>query len=406
MKKLIAGLLVFCLVLAMPLTAAASIWGANDFTDSPSGRFAFGWEPASYFVFGGVIDRNLDIFEMYPGSSIFIPIMMQDNDTGIERIAVERDLRDANVTLSHWVTRGEAHVESVQIVDSRRDRISDMDPGMYVRITLSNHLPSMTREFINVHLALNVNRVFFPFTEIEVAMELLNRAVYIDRETVFGALTPTLFEVEDWFQGQVSFDMGAGVRFTTWVAPRQMILIDYTSDAIGTIVDAHPDATLLFHRFMGNQAHFGAPGTLEIPISPTAFVGESGQPELFVYQIHRGSYHLTELPAGTLRLDLTANRLLIQTQSLGEYLISNIPLDTPISGPSGILQGGNQTETVAEPPAEAPDAPGINVINTGAQNPATGIVSAYPIENAIVIAIFAFAVAAWQVGKKLKSMRK
>ena len=402
LKKLLAAFLILALVLAMPVTAAG-FSGPNEFTDNPGNRFIFGTESESYFVFGGVIDYNLDILEMPPGSSVFIPIIME-NDAGDEVIPNERQLRDANVTLSYWVTRGEQLVQSVEIVDSRRDRITGMDAGMYVRIQLASHLPTTGLHDVRVHLALNVNRVFFPYTEIEVEMRMINRAVTLDRETVFGAQAPTLFQAASGFSGQVSFDMGAGVRFTGWVTPGQQVLIDYTADPIGPIVNAHPDATLLFRRFLGNGANFSQGGTLEIPVNPQNFVGESGSPELFVYQISRGSYNLTAIPASALHLDIAGGRLLIQTSSLGEYVISNQPLQTPIASETGILQGGPAQAT--ETPADAPDGPNINVVNTGSGNPQTGMpANALPMEGAISIAIAAFIVAVWQFEKWRRARR-
>jgi len=404
LKKLLVVFFALAIMLAMPLTAAAVFLGTNEFTDSPSGRFAFGEESESYFVFGGVIDDDMDLFEMRPGSAIFIPLIMEE-DNGDYFIPNERQVRDANITLSYGVTRGEQLVQSVEIIDSRRDRITDMDPGMYVRIQLANHPSGVGAQDIRVRLALNVNRVFFPYSELEIEMRMVNRAVTLDRETVYGAQTPTLFEAASDFSGQVSFDMGGGVRFTGWVNPQQQVLIDYTSEAIGAIADAHPGATLLFRRFLGGGANFSGNGTLEIPVNPQSFVGESGSPELFVYQIFRGSYNLVEIPESALHLDIAAGRLSIQASSLGEYVISNQPLQASIASDTGILQGGT-TEAVEIPADAPPDGPEINVANTGAENPQTGKrTNAMPMEGAISIAIAAFIVAVWQLEKWRRARR-
>lgn len=292
MRKLFIAVLTLTFAFATPLAAFASlnndvgIWGYNDFSDSTPVYYRFGDEEEAVFIFDGVIVPFQYWDEVLPGSSIFIPIIIE-NPNGAESIATERQIRDNNVTISHVVAHGSSLVESVQMVDGRRDRINGLAPGMYARIVFANHHTGMYPAHVVVNMVLNVHRVSYPYTEIEVGVNLLNHIIYIDRSTVFGARIGTLFNVQPGFSGGVVFDMGGGVRYTAMVSAPNRYLIDFTTAPIEGIAEAYPDAHIEFRRFLGNNAVFASYGLLEIPINEDDFAVRGGRPQIFVYEYLR-----------------------------------------------------------------------------------------------------------------------
>ena len=445
MKKLLCVLLALVLAAAMPIGASAywddwasweewyawahghaydgapdwwsnrnnvGIWGFGGFSHSTP-AFRLGAESESEIAFDGILERDADWTHVIPGSTLYIPLAIENAD-GTLAIATDRQVRDHRVTISYMVAQGSRYVQSVELIDTRRERITGLAAGMHVRIVYSEQTQNLSPVNVIVNVALNVNRIYQTDTEIEVGVNLVNHDVIIDRTSVFGARVPTAFQAAHNFSGEATFDMGGGVRYTGRVSASERYLIAYTSTPIADIVDANPDAHLAFHRFLGGQATFAGTGQLQIPINLSNFVDANGNPQVFVYEIQRGSYNLVAISNG-ISLDRRAGILTLQTNRLTEWVISNQSLQrTAAHDDGGILQAGFAGEdaqgvisaAMQEVPAAAPVETAINVQNMGAtHNPPTGMrTGALPLESAAAIAAASFIVAAWIAVKKVREM--
>ena len=439
------------------------IWGMNAFSETYPNSYRFGFDPETAVVFNGVMDFDSYWDELLPGSEVLIPIIRRVGTGAGAPLAISTmaQLNTDNVTLSYIIAEGEEHVLSVGIVDSRqlggggRNNVAGLPAGAYLRIAYREDTAGLINHNVVVNAVLNVNRISQPDSEIEVMVGIASRRIDVYRSTVFGALLPTVFEVDDNFSGEVTFDMGGGVLYTNWVMPGWSHLINFTTQPIEAIEQSVPEANVEFRRFMGGQSFFAGNGLLAIQLDEADFLDEDGRPRMYVYTIGHGGagYTLTSVSGG-IAFDRPTGTLFINTVALVEWVISSQPLPQQIfyDDAGGFVQSGYA------PPPDAPEVPinevpaditdlasfglaaispppeweglgvirplgentithdittlpaagggEINVTNIATHNPPTGRANrVLPLENVMIIALASLTVAAWQVGKKIKGRR-
>lgn len=399
MKKPATALLGLALALALTVSAHAAKTGFLGVGNYSESNASYGFETmGTEVVFNGEIVYN-DYDEIYPGSTIYIPIHKQDEDWNTSH-AGEKDIKSDKVEISHKALKNGKYIESVTIVDGKKEKITGLDSGAYAKIKVSDEYSSTGETIVDLKLVLSVNRISYQETEVNLAFGMENRKVLIDSSTVYGAQLPTLFEAASRFNGEVTFDMGGGIRYTAWVRQRTEYVVDYSPAVNEAISEMYPDGYLQFHNFRGDKDTFANTGKLELPIDKNKFKGTDGKPTVFAYQIN--GQNLTALGGDTVSYDSKTSILTIRTKTLGEYVLSSRSLMRQVEAgdDEAVLQTGYAAEQVPSQPqsqippqSQAPSTPqtpptslpttpapapaptgtgGINASNVSGNNPLTG----------------------------------
>lgn len=354
LKRIAAALLALLLMVGLEAAALADagFYGDGDFSDGVK-RYGFDYGLAEIVYNGDISWQDYD--EVYTGSAVYIPIM-KDDESNISQ-ATDKDIKNDKVTLSYKVSRGERYVDSVTIVNGGKEKIDGIESGAYVKVKLVDSFASTGTASIEVKMILVVNKISYQETEIELACTMKNREIIIDNDTVYGAQMPTLFEAGYDYTGPATFDMGGGVRYTGRVQAKKKYVIDYTAEADEAITARYPDAKLEFHSFRGNEDSFLGSGRLELPLAEKTYK-KDGVYSAYVYTVSGNS--LSRVPAD--QLEIRNGTLAIQTQTLHNYLVSDIDLEgweaayeSPADAPP--TSTGGQSSAPNQPPAGDPEAP-------------------------------------------------
>jgi len=397
MKKLLSVLIV-ALVLAgisVPALASASStayrgftrWGA--FSDS---RVSFGFEPdETVTVYNGEAQDENDFYRVITGSTVYIPIhrMTPGSSTASPTVAsqstlaTDRDIRDNQIELAWIPKQGERYINSVTMIDGRRERVDGLTAGTYAKIDLNNSYSGQGTAVIELDLVLSVRRLSHPETQISLRMSMVNREVTINRSTVYTAQTPTQFNVaRNFTASNVTFDFGSGVQYTVRVQPQDRYFLHLDRSQDRHIADMYPDSYLEYYNFLGDRDTFSRNGELNIPINRSRFIPSGAdRPQVYVYQVDRGNT-LRALGERDLTFDSRRDILTITTNSLGYYVLSDIPLHRIIDDEeedviyvgyavNEIQSGGSTSGLVNNNPITGPVGPIINADNPRSDNPLT-----------------------------------
>jgi hypothetical protein len=379
MKKLAAVIFAIILILSAPAAALArtGIWGVGFISNTNPGYGIDDYEVL--FAYNNQIDRQLYFNEIYPGSAIYIQLIAVDDTNVTIRPATDKQVKDDRVTVSYKASWGGDLIDSVSIVDIKRERLRNLPSdaeGMYIKVKVAESYFSTRETIVQLKIVLSVNRIAYQETEFDLAFDLMNRMIRINRDSIYGAQVPTMFEARG-YSGEATFDMGGGVTYTARVRDGQRYIIDYTTEPVSGVSAGNPGGYLEFHRFRGGPA-FASTGKLDIPVNTDNFI-EDGSPQIYVYEINDG--RLTAL--GGDDVSFRGGLLSVYTSVLVEYVLSSRSLLRETPGPNeNIIQTGyasdGQPEEQPPPPATTPtvtatNASNINAVNQDAGNPLTGI---------------------------------
>lgn len=368
MKKLSALLLaVLLIVVLLPVSALAAKTGFLGVGGYSESNASYGFEVnGTEIVYNGELDYN-GYDEVYPGSVFYIPIYKQDEDYNTAQ-ATDKQIKTDKVEVSYKALKNGKYIESVTIVDAKKEKITGLESGVYAKIQVSDDAPH-GETIVDLKVVLSVNRISYQETEFNLAFGMENRTVTIDSSSVYGAQLPTRFEVENRFNGEVTFDMGGGVRYSVWVRQKNEYIIDYSNEVNEEISDMYPDGYLQFHNFKGDKDTFAHVGKLELPIDKSKFKGTDGKTTVFAYQI--SGRNLTALGSDVASYDSKIGTLTIRASALGEYVLSSRSLMRQVdpSAEENILQTGYAAET----PSSEPQTTG-----TATQTPAPSVPSTPP----------------------------
>lgn len=322
MKRILSFAVAAAVCLALQVTAFGYgfMGDEGEWSDSKV-PFRFMNEKA-VMVSNGDVDDDPYYGEAWPGASIYIPIAVIGGSGDDGANASAKEIKDNKVAVAYKATMGDPYVDSVTVVEGKKEKIQDLPAGMYAKVQLTD---TYTREGsvpIRVNLVLSVNKLSYPKTEITLDMRMINRQVEIHRNTVYTAHTPTQFKVRSSYNGSATFDFGDDVRYNAKVTKKSLYYLNLDKNPNTAIANMYPDAYLEFYNFVGDRDTFANNGTLEIPVNRSKFTPRrSTNTQVFVYEIKNDT--LVALDESTLSFDKKTDTLTLKTKTLKNYVLSN-----------------------------------------------------------------------------------
>ena len=326
LKRIIAPVL--ALILTVPLTAGAAssgFHGPGNYTDTANAYFFDYWNAILVDNKQVIDDFNYD--EFYAGSVLYLPVMVYPGNAATESPVAENMFRTDNVGISSKVLTGGDFVEEIEVVDGRREKINGLPATMFVKIPLVEHYEHFTANEIHIQFVLSVNGVGYQDTLINLSCYIINRVQNVNRRSVYPVGRPTEVHVRRPFSGEVTFDFGENIRYTNRVYAGERYYFSLSREPQPNIsrMNAERNTYLEFYNFRGDKDTFRARGSLEIPVRRDRLSRGRGEPEsLFIYRIMGDS--LQSMGADEVSFDARLNRLTIRTDTLENYVVSNIAL--------------------------------------------------------------------------------
>lgn len=309
--------------------------------------------------------------EVFAGSDIYLPIYVYEDGSGTPKLASEKLIKTDDVDFSSKVMLGGQHIGEITMVDTKKLKIKGLEAGMYVHIPVPNTFTSFGSSIVRINFVLSVNGVTYQNTITTFKGHIKNHRVDIKRNSVYGAKSPTQFEVNPKYEGEVTFDFGGNVKYTVDVKPRKIYYLNLSREEDEAISEMYPETHLEFYNFLGDRDTFSSTGKLEIPVKKDSFaVSEDGPSELYAYKIN-GS-QLTALGKGDVAFDIKSSKLIMHTHKLEKYVLSNKPLMKDVqSGATNenILRSGyaSATSAAAEEISDTGEAGAANAAGSSAQ---------------------------------------
>lgn len=405
MKRILSFLLAAVIVLILPVaaTAAREPRGFTTIGNFSGSKVSFGFEPDyTVTVYNKEVEDDPDYEEIWPGMDIYVPVYILGASGQNNTHASEKDIKSNEVSLSWKSKTGERYIDDVTLVDGKKAKIAGLDGGMYAKISMVSEYSSRSAMPVYVDLVLSVNRLSYPETLTTLKLDIVNREVNIDRDTVYAAQSPTQFYSMRHYAGKATFDFGDKVTYNATVekGARYYLHLDRTEDE--AFAAMYPDAYLEYYNFRGDRDSFPSTGTLNVPVKRANFTpkGED-KAQVFVYEVQDGN--LKALDERVLDFDGKKNILTIRAKSLGYYILSDRALhkevdhrdediiytgyasqnagtadDMPTEETGGGGSGGSGSSSgVNENPETGGDT--INASNPSADNPSTSDTPLLPI---------------------------
>lgn len=382
MRKLFSLLTCAALVvgLCMPAFARTGFYDIGTYTPTER-EYSLMTDDAVLIYQKGIIDEYDWEDGVFAGSELFVPIGMW-SDSGDDVIISDRQRKDDLVDVSYKAVTGGQFIEEISVVEGRKMKLEGLGGGMYARVKFTDYYPKLTGTRIVLRLVLSVNNVAYQTTRVNFECTLVNRVEKIDSNSVYGAKTPTQFKVFNSYNGEATFDFGAGVRYTGKVKAAQSLYLNLSREANASIAAMYPKTYMESYNFRGDYDGFSTVGKLEIAINKDKFKTKGNVHQMYAYEVVAGD--LFAIDGTQAAYDSARKILTINTDSLGEYVLSAQPLmrtvdehetdffrsgyavnkvgDTTVSQADEPKQGTSQppvarqsTETQSEiPPAQTP----------------------------------------------------
>lgn len=388
-KRIAAFALAAVLVMSLQLPVFAIGWAEEgDYSATTIGYGFITDESVLVYQKNAELDPEYD--QIYTGSVLYVPIGFYDEEDDDEGRATAKQIKDDNVTVSYKAVSGANYVENVIIVDGKKEKIDELQSGAYAKVEFSPTYTGSGYGYVDLKLVLNINKVAYQDTEAELICNVRNWVVSVRDNSVYGAQVSTRFEVDDRYDGEATFDMGNGIRYTAKVKRGATYVINLDKSPNYNIDLMYPDAYLEFYNFRGNLDTFASTGKLEIPIKKASFKSPDG-PRVYAYEV-RGDV-LYAIDSSGASYNSRTSVLTINTRTLGEYVLSNTKLkqaveedaddtfqsgyaDDPAEQSAG--QGGAPAAGAAVTPKTAAPAAAqtsnttiINATNKSGENPLT-----------------------------------
>lgn len=342
-SKFIRIFLAFCLTLSLTAPAAASsvTLDQGGYTDTAI-IYTFLLDQGA-LIYNKKLNLDYDLADViYSGSDLYIPIGYYDpeaDDTD-DKIAAEKQIKNDNVQVSYKVMQGRDHVDSITIVSSKKEKLKELPAGMYVKISYTRNFLPLYKTRVSVRMVLSVNGVSYQDTAVTIEADLQNREEYINRNSVFGALTPSQFQVSNRYFGESSFDFGEGVKFTGRVGAGKRYYLNLSREDNPRLTEMYSDAYLEFYNFMGTNDTFASTGRLIIPVDTAKFKANKTKAQVYGYEIVGDQ--LRALTLDEISYQPATGNLTLLTRSLGSYVFSNRALIKDVYGNAGadLLRSG------------------------------------------------------------------
>lgn len=326
----------------------------------------------------------IDYTEVWSGSDIYIPVWVEDDEDGDDRIATAKEIKEDNVGVIYKATVGDRYIDNVSIVDGGKDKVKNLDKGAYIKLEVADNYTGTSTSNVTLNMVLTVNNVSYQETRVELDFNIANRLEFIDSNSVYGAQVPTRFKVTDSYRGNATFDMGDNIKYTAAVKRSGRYAINFNRDPDYDIDLMYPDAYLEFYNFLGDNDTFESVGTLEIPIDTKSFQDKDAkQPRVYAYEILENK-SLRALGSDAASYDAKKQILSIRTKTLGNYVLSNQKLKQTVEGESDdVFQSGyaNGEEVAGEATEAAPQSTPPQAAPTPTNNPGTGGVTLINADN-------------------------
>lgn len=348
---------VLAAVLCAPLsTAVSASWTGNGFIDyggytETSTEYTFNTEE-SVMVFAKEVLDDYDYYDadiVYAGSDLYVPIYAFDTtaDSPTEIIATDKQVKTDNIQVSYKALQGRDCVDSVSLVSGKKEKIKDLPAGMYAKVSFTRTYFQTGKTKLSIRLVLSVNGVSYQDTAVTFGCNFRNRQESIDKNSVYGALSPAQFKASSRYNGEASFDFGDNIKYTGRVSNGRQYILSLDRSVDTTIKEMYPDAYLEYYNFRGDNDTFSSVGTLEIPINQSKFKEKKTRAEVYAYEVVGN--RLTALTKDDISYNAKTGKVYLETQTLGNYLLSSRALMRNLNGSSeeDILRSG-YAEDVAD----------------------------------------------------------
>lgn len=353
-KKMILTIsaVISAVLLCAPVTAFAAangFTGGGGYTESRNGYF-FDYDNAVFVDSGKEVVEDFYFDEFYAGSALYVPLAVYEGATLPGRLSdavtvTAQMVKKDDVTVSTKVLTGSKYVGEIELMDPKKLKITGLESGMYVRIPFVSDYEKYGKSKIRLDMVLAVRGISYQDTRTTLECYIINRAERINRNTVYGAKSPIQYEVSNNYNGNVTFDFGNNVKFTVIVRGRDKYYLNLSKEPDKNIADMYSDKNtfLDFYNFIGDEDTFRAAGKLEIPVNLENLSKKGIKPSLYVYRIDGNS--LTSLDSDTVSFDQKTSKLIIRTDTLDNYVLSNRALmqDIEEQNSGDILKTGYAT---------------------------------------------------------------
>ena len=354
-KKFLSCMMCAALCIGLTTPALARGTGFSDvggYSDSKM-EYTFMVED-SIMVFSKDADPDFTYLdEVYSGSSLYVPIGVCDTTANdpVEVVATDKNIKNDSVQLSYKVLQGYDYVSNVTLVSGKKEKITGLPAGSYAKVEFTNDYLPLTKTRVSVRLVLSVNGVSYQDTGVTYNCNLLNRSENISKNSVYGALVPSQFKVSSNYRGEATFDFGNNIKYTGRVLPGRKYYLNLDRTVNLALDEMYPDAYMEFYNFKGDNDTFASVGKLEIPVNKAKFKEKKTQSQVYAYELVGD--RLTALTKNDLTYDSQAGKLILETQTLGSYVLSSRALMKNISDSSeeDILRSGYADDLDDEPEA-------------------------------------------------------
>lgn len=334
--------MVLAVLMVMPLMSGAAtiiygIEGAGGATETYNEYFFD--EDFAILIENKEAFDNFDYEEIYAGSEILIPLSVYAAGGTKASPVTDKQVKTDKLTFSYKIMRGEQYVGDLAMVDGKKLKIQGVPSGMYVRVPVIKDFASTGKETISIQLVLSVNDITYRYTQTTLNCRICSYVTDVKRNSIYGAKSPTVFKVDEKFNGEATFDFGDEIKYTAKVDKNAIYFLNLSRDANADIAKMYPGAYLEFYDFKGDKKTFASTGRLEIPVAVGKLSKKGVEPSLYVYRIDGAN--LTALGAGSVSFNSKSDRLRINARTLGSYVLSNQPLSRNIAeAETNILKSG------------------------------------------------------------------
>lgn len=362
-KRIIIFLL--ALLLCVPVNAGAASSYSVGFDDSgwttqTKNEYYINTDSTATICYNE-FESSPDYGDIYPGSTMYIPIYVYPNGGKKSVIATLKQITADKVEIDFKALVGNQCLGDISIIDGKKLKNSGLESGAYIVVPIKD-IPILSKKLIRFTLVPTVNGVPFQDSRITFTGYAINRQDFIDKNSVYGAETPMKYIVGNKYTGEATFNFGSKIKYTTRVKAKEQFYLALDRQPVSAITDMYgaSGVYLDFYTFPGEYDKFSTEGKLEIPVDRSKLVVKSSSSssstrasarnsssssstppieELYVYKISGKT--LTALSGKQVSFNAKTNILTIYTKSLDSYVLSNQPLKKDVAdSQGGILKSG------------------------------------------------------------------